>query len=460
MLSFLYFSVIIKNMEYVTLFQVQYSSSATNLASLYLGYGLEKEKIKFDIKLYPYYKFGLNLNKLYSYLADSGGILAVGCWLDSLPHILVSLERIKRKFPQKIIILGGVGPSEVALELMLKFKFVDFIIKGCGVKPLPKLIKKIINKDTDFSRISGLVYRVGEKVKANDSFEAAFLLKDSPNYKLVKGIKNVKRFHIRICSGCPYECTYCRIPGMSKRKVFYRDVEKIVGEIKDIKELKKNRKFQILFNDEAFVVNKRMAMEFCNILIRAGLKITWSSYGRVDRMDEELIKKMAQAGCSAIYYGVESGSNRILKIIKKGFTIEDAVKVILLTKKYIKKITASFICLYPFETKEELIDTLSVKAYLELNGIITQLHMLNPVKGSLIFKQYKKNLRLYPDLPSTFHVTAKLLPKKCLRLVEDNPDIFYAYYMFDFKGIKERIRLIKSSKATGKLKNNASCFKN
>lgn len=435
----------------VTLFQIQYKSSATNLASLYLAYGLKKEKIQFDINIYPWYKFRLNLNKLYSYLADSGEILAVGCWLDSLPHILVSLERIKDKFPKKIIILGGVGPSEVAEELMRKFKFVDFIIKGCGVRPLPQLIKKIINKDNDFSQISGLVYRAGGRVKKNDNFESAFLLNDSPDYHLVKNIKSVKRFHIRICSGCPYECTYCRIPGMSERKVLYRDIDKVVEEIKFIKLLKNNGEFKVLFNDEAFIVNKKTAMEFCNSLISSGLKIPWSSYGRVDRMDEELLKKMAQAGCSSIYYGVESGSNRILKIIKKGFTIEDAVRVILLTKKYIKEIRASFICLYPFETREELIDTLSVKAYLELNGIITQLHMMNPVKGSLIFKQYKKNLCLYPDLASTFHVAPRLLPKKCLRLVENNPDIFYTYYMFGFKGIKEKIKLLRASKATGRI---------
>lgn len=438
-------------MDYVTLFLIQYNSAATNLASLYLAYGLNKEKIKFAIKIYPWHKFKLNLNKLYSYLADSGDILAVGCWLDALPHILVSLERIKRKFPQKIIILGGVGPSEVAQEIMRKFKFVDFIIKGCGVKPLPQLIKKIITNDCDYSQINGLVYRVGERIRFNDNSDKTFLLNDLPDYYPVKDIDSINKFHVRICSGCPYECIYCRHPGMSGRKVFYRDIKKVIEEIKLIKRIKKGEGFKILFNDEAFVVNRKMALEFCDRLINEGLKISWSSYGRIDRMDEELIKRMAQSGCSSIYYGVESGSNRILKIIKKGFTIEEAVRVVLLTKKYMKEIWTSFICLYPFETREEFIDTLAVKAYLELNGIRTQLHILNPVKGSLIFKQYKKNLRFFSDLPSTFHVTPRDLPKRCLRLVEDNPDIFYSYYTFYFKGIKEKIKLLKSSRGTGKL---------
>lgn len=77
-------------MNEVTLFQIQYKSFATNLASLYLAYGLKKEKIQFDIKLYPW-------------------------------------QRIKRKFPQKII-MGGVSPVEVAEETLRKFKFVDFIV--------------------------------------------------------------------------------------------------------------------------------------------------------------------------------------------------------------------------------------------------------------------------------------------------------------------------------------------
>lgn len=451
------FGTIIKNMNNVTLFLIQYNSNATNLAMLYLAYGLKGEKVNFNTKIYPWYRLKLKLGKLYSYLADSSPILAVGCWSDALPYVLVALERVKRKFPQKTIILGGVGPSEAAEDIMRKFKFVDFVIKGCGVKPLPELIKKINSKDSDFSRISGLVYRLGAGVKANANISQEFLLNETPDYNLVKNIDSVRKFHIRICSGCPYECTYCRVPGMSERKVFYRDIKKVIEEIKLIKRIKNGGEFRVVFNDEAFVLNRKMVLEFCDSLIREGLKISWTSYGRVDRMDEELLKKMSESGCSSIYYGVESGSNRILKIIKKGFTVEDAVRVIFLTKKYIKEIRTSFICLYPFETKEEFIDTLTLKAYLELNGIITQLHMMNPVKGSLIFEQYKKNLRLYPDLPSTFHEVPGKLPKKCLRLVRNNPEIFYTFYLFDFKDIKERISLIKSSRATGRVE---KCIKN
>ena len=108
----------------------------------------------------------------------------------------------------------------------------------------------------------------------------------------------------------------------------------------------------------------------------------------MDRIDKELLKIMSGSGCKEIYYGIESGSDEILKKIKKGFTIEEAIKILLLSKKYIQTVTASFIYLFPFETPKDFIATKFFLIYLSSKGIATQLHSLCPVKNSEIYLAY------------------------------------------------------------------------
>jgi len=438
------FGVIIKNMEHVTLFQIQYRRCGTNLASLYLGTSLKKEGIEFGIKIFPCYKLKLDLNKLYSFFADSGEIIAAGCWSDALPHVLIALKRLKEKFPEKIVILGGVGPTEVAQDIMREFRFIDFIITGCGIKPLPQLIKTIAIKTNDYSRIGGLVYRKGRAVITNNrrDFYPVFLMPEAPDYSLVKNIKSVTKFFIKSCSGCPYACAHCRIPGLSANKVYYRDIRKVVEEIKLIKKLKTNNNFYAILDDEAFVLNRKRVIEFCDLLKKERLGVHWTCYGRVDRMDESLIKIMSESGCEGIYYGVESGSNKTLRKINKGFTVEEALDVVLMSKKFIKRVTASFIFLYPFETKQEFIQTLMTKAYLESKGVLTQLHPLTPVKGSAIYLEYNKTLRLLRDIPSTFHDGITSLPRECIGLIKKYPRIFYYYYYYYFKALRQELDLL------------------
>ena len=121
-------------MNNLTLIQFAYDSFNVPLGSLYLAYGLEKANIQFDLKVYPIYNkqgFNVDIDRLYSFLIKSKGIIAVGCWSDILPVLLVALEKVKKKFPEKIIILGGIGPTEVAEEIMDKFNFINFIFIIC-----------------------------------------------------------------------------------------------------------------------------------------------------------------------------------------------------------------------------------------------------------------------------------------------------------------------------------------
>jgi len=281
----------------------------------------------------------MDIDRLYSFLIKSKRIIAVGCWSDMLPVLLVALEKVKKKFPEKIIILGGIGPTEVAEEIMDKFNFINFIIKGCGILPLPALIKKIIDEEKIFTDVKGLVYRDGKTIKSN-AYNGFYLNSVTPDiipYRRLKNIRSYDKFFIFTSSGCPYKCTYCQIPCLSQKGVLYKDINKVIKEIMVIKKIKKNGKLTILIRDEAFIVNRGRVVKFCNLLRAKKLNVRWRCYGRVDRIDGELLEIMSKSGCEGIFFGVESGSNKILKKIKKGFTVEKAVEIVFLSKNTLKK---------------------------------------------------------------------------------------------------------------------------
>jgi len=142
-------------MDGLTLVQFQYKESSPPLGALYLSDALDQEGIPFDLRIFPKFELAINMDRLYSFLGQSRRILAIGCWSNVLPYLSIVLERIKKRFPEKTIILGGIGPTEVAEEMIQTFPWIDYIIQGCGISPFPKLVKKILNHEKVFSDISG-----------------------------------------------------------------------------------------------------------------------------------------------------------------------------------------------------------------------------------------------------------------------------------------------------------------
>ncbi len=436
-------------MKKVTLAQFQYESRSVPLSAAYLVSGLQREHIDYSLKIYPKCRFKITKKDLYSFLSDSADILAVGCLSHMLPYLVAVLKKIKEQYPKKIIILGGIGPTEAAEGIMQKFDFVDFIIKGCAIEPLPLLIKKITNNDRDLSDVKRLVYRERGAVKVNayDGFYSEETVTTIPAYQYINNSNRFDKFDMMTSFGCLYRCTYCYLTPLAKRKVAYRRLEDVAQELDMIKSIKKNERFFLRLTDEAFILNRKRVIAFCTMLKKMKLRLNWNCYGRVDRMDEELIKMLARHGCTSLYYGIESGSDRILRETRKGFCIKDAQKILLLSKKYIKHITASFIYLYPFETVNDFCQTFAMKKYFESKGIKTQLHAITPVKNSEIYLKYKDTLRLYDKAPSTHHGSLKSLPEDCLGLVRQNPDIFYFYYTYYFNELEPILSAYRKFKA-------------
>lgn len=384
-----------------------------------------------------------NFDMIEKALNSSHKVIAIGCMTDLLPHFLYSVINFKKKYPGKIIILGGPGPSEFAESLIANFKEIDFIVKDRNPIVFAELITAFETKD-DTSEIKGVVSRRNNKVQyissGGDYFEN-FILPTRHSFAL----KNFN--HIRLVSveGCPYQCTFCSSKPLIDAKLKYRALSDVLEEIKTLKSLSPN-KMLYHFVDEAFVVNHRRVLDFCAALKKNALAINWSCFGRVNCMSTDLMSTMREAGCSGIFFGIESGSNSVLDKIKKGFTIEQAVRVLLEAKKYFKKITASFIWGFPFETFDEFVQTLLVIKFLKKEGIKTNFKLLYPVVNSEIYENYKTTL-IFSELGrANRRMKIAYEQEDFIEFVKSNEYLFPRYSMFAHSEFEKKLRYIHDNR--------------
>ena len=185
--------------------------------------------------------------------------------------------------------------------------------------------------------------------------------------------------------GCPFSCHYCCNHSLIGRKVLYRDPKKVAEEIEESIRVLGIK--AVVFAMPAFTMKKDWAYKMCDELER--LKIVWKATTRVDLLDEPLIKRMKSAGCIALGFGVESGSNEILKILNKKTTVEQARKTFALCKKNDLDTWAMFMTHVPGETKKTLKETRAFAK--EIDPILgCTFQRFSPLPGSYFWDNLSK----------------------------------------------------------------------
>lgn len=259
-----------------------------------------------------------------------------------------------------IVIMGGPHPSMVCAEV-LKCPEVDLAVIGEGEATIVELLNAI-ESGKNFDLIKGLVYRKNDLIIENPCREFIENL-DSLTFPYDAAKGTLKDFadypkaafgYIFATRGCPYNCFFCGSRNIWSRRVRFRSPENVVGEIK---KLQKEGIRLFHFVDDNFGVNKRYISDLCNALIKHCPGIKWDCEFHVNLVSNEVISLMKKAGCFFIQIGVESGSNEILKQMRKNITIEEAYAAARSIKKHGILLQAFFIIGFPQETEQSLNDT-------------------------------------------------------------------------------------------------------
>lgn len=291
------------------------------------------------------------------------------------------------------LIAGGPHVSAVRSEI-LKDERIDFAVKGEGEYTLLELLKALDDGKRDFAGIRGLIWRKqGEAIENQERPYITDLDKlPFPDYAGC-GIERYPSFKHKVLPlitsrGCPFGCDYCSVR-LSMGQIFRpRLAENVFAEI-DYFYRQGWRTFD--FNDDCFSVDKKRAQKICDLIIENKLKIRFQLYNgiRVDTVDRELLKKMKQAGCFFISFGCEAGNERVLKVIKKGITLQQVREALKWANEAGIRNSVNFIIGHATETYQDALDSLRFAASLPTDFV--NFYNLLPYPGTESFTWAKQH---------------------------------------------------------------------
>ena len=317
-------------------------------------------------------------------------IIVMECSTPSISHDLLTAKRLKEELKDVFIALVGSHPTYFHKEILTENSFVDAVARGEFDYTIRDLSLTLL-KGGELKGVKGISYRDSGGVHVNENrpviqdldaipFPARHIVKsDSYREAVFTGKKCTTMVSSR---GCPYRCVFCLWPGtMYGRRFRERSAENVVDEVEHV--VDKYGVEEIYFDDDCFTINRKRVMEICEGIRKRGVDVKWMIQARVDNVDREFLEEMKKAGCHYIKYGVESGSQEMLDLMKKRITLDDVRRAFALTRKLGIKSQAFFLFGLPWETHETI--RKSIEFAKELNPDSVQFAVVVPHPGTELY---------------------------------------------------------------------------
>jgi hypothetical protein len=293
-------------------------------------------------------------------IVDSGiDILGVSINASNALFVLEFLRDIKRKKPGIKIIAGG--PHTMLEEFHLDHGLVDYRIVGEGEIALLNIIEHIRTGKGSFQTPVPLPGK--DDTDEVENYKSRIADIDSIPYPTFNefdlGIYKKNNLPAYFSRGCINRCTFCYDWVVSGSRFKHRSPEKIVTDLENLRNTHKINYFCL--NDLLCNGDLKKLERLCDLLIEKRLGILWQSYAliRAD-MSERLFDKLRKAGCVLLHYGIDSGSDKILKLMNKGYTSKDTESCIQRTHAAGIKCAINIIVGYPGETEKEFNETVKL----------------------------------------------------------------------------------------------------
>jgi len=313
----------------------------------------------------------------------------------SIDHDLESVQWIKSLLPGAFVALMGSHATYFHQQILKDHPEVDAVIRG-EFEITVRETALALKAGTPLSEVAGLTLREGGSLRVNPDRPFDFDLDRWPypdrdtvpmeRYQTAQ-YQGRKGTFMLSSRGCPHRCTFCLWPGtMVGRDFRGRSPEAVVGEMEYL--VRKHGVDDIYFDDDTMTIDRERLLKICRLIQERDLKVHWIAMGRVDNMDEELLTEMRKAGCDNLYLGVESGSEEILRRLKKGVSLSQVERAFRMARRAGIRTQAFFMLGGPGETKETLKQTIDFAVRLDPDN--AQFSAAVPYPGT---EMYEESLR-------------------------------------------------------------------
>ena len=240
---------------------------------------------------------------------------------------------------------------------------VDVVVRSEGEQTLLELTQELSNPNA-LNSIDGITFRKNGQVirTPNRPFMQNLDELPLPAYKFFP-LEKYKLFGRRMLPiitsrGCPSQCSFCTSAQMFGKGFRARSPKNVVDELEWLKD--EHGADAFTFYDDTFTLDKKRALKICEEMKNRKIGLPWDCQTRVSTVSRDLLLKMREANCQQVFFGVESGCQKILDAVKKGTTVEQNEKAIRLAKDAGLFVAVSVMIGYPGETQEMLQETIDL----------------------------------------------------------------------------------------------------
>jgi anaerobic magnesium-protoporphyrin IX monomethyl ester cyclase len=319
------------------------------------------------------------------------GLVVIECSTPSISYDLKTAEAVKNSVDGTFVTLIGSHATFFHEEILRDNLAVDGICRGEFEMTIRELALTLAHGD-DLSQVTGLSYREAEEVRVNpprpliqdldslpfparhivrhEGYRAAIYAGDSPTAMVSS-------------RGCPHHCIYCLWPDtLYGHKFRARSAVNIVDEMEHV--VTDYGVDEIYFDDDCLTLNKKRVLEMCRLVLERGIEVRWIVQSRVDTVDREMLTAMKEAGCHYILFGVESGSPKMLEIMKKRISLDKVRETFRHCRELGIKSQAFFLFGIPGETQETIQETIEFAKDIEADS--TQFAIAIPHPGTELYQ--------------------------------------------------------------------------
>lgn len=291
---------------------------------------------------------------------------------------------IKNQNQDIVTVLGGPHVTFTA-EDALSNPQVDFVIRGEAEQSLLALVRFVLEGYGNLANVGGLSYLNPDCKIVHNSRRGLINNLDSPPFPA----RHLLPLHLYSAPGlvitgrgCEGRCIFCAARGISGGRYRFRSVDNVIKEIETIILLLGLHFF--FFGDDTFTAEAKRTRALCQALQKRDFNIDWICETRADTVDRATLQAMADAGCKIVQFGAESGSQKILDMIKKNITIANLREVVQTALNVGLSPTCSFMIPHPADNWDTIEETKSLICELQSMGVRIAVALTTPFPGTYL----------------------------------------------------------------------------